>query len=273
LHSKWGSPIRKSLFGSLGAVIKRQLRLVELNLLPEGGFERIASSTISLSTEGFYDRVKKKEKLFVKRDVRIEKLLPSDESSRNSKGLALLSSGEKVPVDVIVCGTGFHQRAHFLPKDVQDKLTDERGNWIGLHRQILPIGVPDLTFNGYNSSLICATSSEVAALWIAAYLEGDVLSLPSEQEQARGALERFHWLEEKSRGKSAHGTNTVPFSLRPVDDLLLDLQLDISTLSKALQWLLPVSPSAYRFINPQLRKRVAGKRLDKKQKLVNGARG
>ena len=261
LHG-WGSPIRKGLFGSLGAVIRNQLKLVELNLLPEGGFERIASSTISLSTEGFYEKIKKGDKLFVKRDTQIEKLY-----AKEGKGapMARLSSGEEISADVIICGTGFHQRAPFLPKEVQEKLTDANGNWIGLYRHILPIGIPDLTFNGYNSSLFCATSSEVASLWIAAYLEGDVLSLPTEEEQSKGALARFFWLEEKARGKTAHGTNTVPFSLRPIDDLLLDLKMDIPTFSKLAQWLLPVNPSAYRYLGPELRKRIASKRLEKKQ--------
>ena len=255
LHG-WGSPLRKGLFGSLGAVIKRQLTLVELGLLPEGGFERIASSTISLSTEGFYERLHRADKLFVKRNTQIQRLFVSSDG----KPMARLSTGEEVRADVVICGTGFHQRASFLPRNVQDKLMDANGNWVGLYRHILPIGIPDLTFNGYNSSLFCATSSEVAALWIAAHLEGDMLQpLPSEQEQSKRALARFHWLEEKAHGKTAHGTNTVPFSLRPIDDLLLDLRMDIPFLSKLRQWLLPVNPSAYQYLNPELRKRVAAK--------------
>lgn len=254
LHG-WGNPIRKGLFGSLGAVIKQQLKLVELNLLPEGGFERIASSTISLSTEGFYDKVKRGKKLFIKRDCQIEHLY-----SNGSQSMARLSTGEDVKADVIICGTGFHQRAPFLPKDVQRKLTDSNGNWIGLYRHILPVGIKDLTFNGYNSSLFCATSSEVASLWIAAYLEGGIISLPSEKEQAQKSLARFHWLEEKARGKTAHGTNTVPFSLRPIDDLLNDMQIQLSFFSNLMQWLLPVNPSAYSHLNPKLRQNIAEKR-------------
>lgn len=261
LHG-WGSPIRRGLFGSLGAVIKQQLKLVELNLLPEGGFERIASSTISLSTEGFYDKVKKGEKLFVKRDCQIQQLY-----SFNNQPMAQLSTGEDIKADIIICGTGFHQRASFLPRIVQEKLTDSNENWIGLYRHILPVGIKDLTFNGYNSSLFCATSSEVASLWIAAHLEGEIISLPSDEEQAQKSLARFHWLEEKARGKTAHGTNTVPFSLRPIDDLLDDLQVNLSFFSSFMQWLLPVNPSAYSHLNPQLRQEIVAKRATNPKKL------
>jgi dimethylaniline monooxygenase (N-oxide forming) len=263
LHG-WGNLIRTSLFGSLGAVVRRQLKLVELNLLPEGGFERIAASTISLSTEGFYDKVKKGEKLFVKRDTQIDRLYVTKEG----QPMASLSTDlgqEEIKADVIICGTGYHQRAPFLPSDVQHKLTDSNGNWIGLYRHILPIGIKDLTFNGYNSSLFCATSSEVASLWIAAYLEGGVLSLPSEESQSQKALARFQWLEEKSHGKTAHGTNTVPFSLRPIDDMLQDLSLHLSPFDRFMQWLLPVKPSAYARLNPALRARIAAKRAAKKK--------
>jgi dimethylaniline monooxygenase (N-oxide forming) len=261
LHGPIGKYIRGSLMGSLGSVIQRQLRLVELNLLPVGGFETIAASTISLSTEGFYDKLRKGEKLFIKRDTQINRLYVTPDGQTMAQ-LSSSSNTEEVKdikADVIICGTGFHQRAPFLPSEIHDKLTDANGNWIGLYRHILPIGIKDLTFNGYNSSLFCATSSEVAALWIAAYLEGGILNLPSETEQSQKALARFQWLDERAHGKTAHGTNTVPFSLRPIDDMLKDLNLHLSTFDSLMQWLLPVNPSAYSRLNAALKARIEAK--------------
>jgi dimethylaniline monooxygenase (N-oxide forming) len=124
------------------------------------------------------------------------------------------------------------------------------------------IGIKDLSFNGYNGAMYSGLTSEVTSLWIAAYLEGNVLSLPTEEQQARGALERFKWLDQRDPGKTSHGTNTVPFSLRPIDDLLEDLDLNISSVSRFLQWISPVDPSAYRFLGSDLRKRIASKRSD-----------
>jgi dimethylaniline monooxygenase (N-oxide forming) len=254
-QSRWGSPIRKALFGLLEVLTRRSLSLVQLNLVPEGGFEQIATSSMSLDTPGFYEQVKGGRKLFVKRDVQIEKVF-------NETGIpmAKLSSGEVMRADIIICGTGFRQTAPFLPRNVLEQLTDTDGDWIGLHRHILPIGIKDLTFNGYNSSRYCAVCSEVVSLWIAAYLEGDLLSLPTEEQQSRDALTRFQWLNQRAPGKTAHGTCTIPFALRPIDDLLQDLQLDISTTSRWLQWVLPFNPSAYQFLGADLRKKLALKR-------------
>ena len=78
-----------------------------------------------------------------------------------------------LPADLIVCATGFTQGVPFLPADVQDALLDDRGNF-QLYRQIDPVDVPDLYFNGYNSSFFSPLNAEMAALWIAADVAGAV---------------------------------------------------------------------------------------------------
>lgn len=78
-----GTKIRNSLIVSLEFVVRKQLGLKSLNLLPEGSFDEIARSTISLSTEGFYDKVQRKE-IQVRKDSRIEELT-TVEVSENGK--------------------------------------------------------------------------------------------------------------------------------------------------------------------------------------------
>lgn len=268
MYSRIGTPVRKFLFWSVGAVVSRQLLLDEVKAVPDGPFEDIATSRIALSTEGFYKKVKQGKNLFLRRDTQIEELYAD---AKTTLPMARLGTGETVRADLVLCGTGFHQKCPFLPKDIVDSLTDERGNWIGLYRQILPIGIPDLSFNGYNSSLFCPTSSEIAALWIAAHLEDEknakasqatskqgreyLLQLPTEKEQWKESKRFFQWLDIRSKGRHAHGTNLVPFSLHQIDDLLGDLKVSLPTFSMLRQWLLPMDPSAYQSCIEQVKKK------------------
>ena len=54
----------------------------------------------------------------------------------------------------------------FLGEDVQRALFDACGNFM-LYRQIQPIDVPGLHFNGYNPPFFSPLNAEMAALWIA----------------------------------------------------------------------------------------------------------
>src|SRR5690606_25236925 len=94
---------------------------------------------------------------------------------------------------------------------LQQKLTDEEGNFM-LYRQILPLEVPNLYFCGYNSSFYSPLSAEVAALWIAAYLMGDI-TLPSLDQRRKHVVTRLRWMQERTEGKHARGTNIIPFSM------------------------------------------------------------
>ena len=72
-----GKPVRNSMLGSVQSVITRQLKLKKLNVLPRGSFERIARSTVSLVTDGFF-RLVEKGRIAIKRDTAIAQgTLPS----------------------------------------------------------------------------------------------------------------------------------------------------------------------------------------------------
>jgi hypothetical protein len=96
----------------------------------------------------------------------------------------------------------------------------------------------------------------VAALWIAARLKGD-LDLPSEDEQRTHIETRLRWMEERTEGRHARGTNVIPFSMHNIDEMLSDLRLNVSPLTRAKQWLLPVDPSDYRAVTSALLARLA----------------
>ncbi len=239
-----GDRIRRQLLGSVQAVSTRQLRLRDLGLLPGGSFEDIARSTVSLTTEGFYQRVGN-GRIRVHRDCQITRLLVE-----NGQPSAELSDSSVVPADLIVCGTGFSQAVPFLPADVRHRLTDDNGNFL-LFRNIKPVDVARLYFSGYNSSFFSPLSAEMAAIWIAYDLLG-ALRLPSSAEQRRDLTVRLKWMDERTDGHHAHGTNIIPFSLHNIDEILDDARCNVGPMRRALQWLLPLDPSAYRNVTAQL---------------------
>jgi dimethylaniline monooxygenase (N-oxide forming) len=243
-----GRPVRNSMLGSVQALITKQLRLKKLGALPRGSFERIARSTVSLVTDGFFDLVAK-GRITIKRDTAIEQLLVE-----GGQRFALLKSGEKIPADIVICGTGWRQEVPFLAPELQAQIMDDRGNF-RLYRHILPTGISNLAFNGYNSSFFSPLSAEMGALWIAAYLAGG-LTLPSAQTQRDVTDKRLRWMEERTEGKHARGTNIIPFSMHQVDELLEDMGLSIGGMQRFMEWQMPVKPGNYARVAKDLHNRL-----------------
>lgn len=232
-----GRTLRNAIFRTMQFQYERQLKLARLGLYPDGSLERIARSTVSLVTEGFFEGVADGT-IVVHRDTEIDRL-----DVRSGKPVAELRSGAVVPADVIICGTGWHQRVPFLPEDLNERIHDERGNF-ELYRQILPHDVADLTFCGYNSSFFSPLSAEVAALWIATHLSGN-LTLPPVDERRAHVAKRLRWMEERTEGKHARGTNIIPFSMHNIDEMLADLDLRLGRVRRFLEWVLPPKPESY----------------------------
>lgn len=242
LHGK-GKAVSQGMLGSVQSVVTSQFKLNDVNLNPHTGLDTIVRSTVSLASDNFFDYVKNGQ-LTVERDTQIIKF---------ESGEAVLENGKRLPADIVICGTGFHQRVPFLDDKVMAEVTDEKGNF-QLYRQILPIGSPALAFNGYNSSFFSQLNAEVGAWWIAANLEG-MLDLPSEAEQLAYTKKRLAWMEERTEGKHARGTNIIPFSIHNVDELLDDLDLSVGKFTRFREWLLPINPKNYAPLEGELIKR------------------
>jgi flavin-binding monooxygenase-like protein len=246
-----GQPIRNAMIGGVQAVITWQLGLKRLGLVPEGPFEIIARANVSMVTDGFFERVHKGI-IKVHRDTLIERL-----GMDQGRPVAVLSDGSTVPADVVVCGTGWRQQVPFFGEELQRRLTDERGNF-ELYRQIQPLEAPRLSFCGYNSSFFSQLSAEVAALWIAGFLEG-AIELPSVERQRVDVQEWLRWTERRTNGHHARGANVIPFSMHNIDEMLQDLGLNISPAIRVREWLLPINPLAYGRLPTQLRERLAAR--------------
>jgi cation diffusion facilitator CzcD-associated flavoprotein CzcO len=244
-----GNGARRGLLNGLGTVSVRQFGLRELELVPRGQMEDIVRGAIGLATEGFFEGVVA-GRIDVRRDRMVTRLF-----ARDGRPMAELSDGATLPADLVVCATGFTQGVPFLDEAVQKRLLDARGNFL-LYRQILPLGVPGLYFNGYNSSFFSPLNAEMAAVWTAADLAGAV-PLPAQEELRRAVTAQLAFMDEATDGHHCRGGKIIPFSLHNVDEVLDDLDLNIPSRVRASHWLNPVDPAAYRRVTPELVRRLA----------------
>jgi cation diffusion facilitator CzcD-associated flavoprotein CzcO len=236
--------LRRRMLNSLGSISTRQYDLKRHGLVPRGAMEGIIKGAIGLGTEGFFEGVADGS-IEVRRDRTITRLAVKD-----GRPAAELDDGTVLPADLVVCATGFTQGVPFFDAELGQGLLDERGNFM-LYRQILPLDVSGLYFNGYNSSLFSPLNVEMAALWIAADL-GGALPLPEAPERRAAVVAQLAFMDVATDGHHCRGTKIIPFSLHNVDEVLGDLDLNISPLVRATHWLNPVDPAAYKRVTPAL---------------------
>jgi hypothetical protein len=243
-----GNGLRRRMVNSIGSVSVRQFKLKQLGLVPNGTMEGIVRGAIGLATEGFFEGVEAGS-IAVHRDVTVARLLVRDGAPH-----AELSDGAVLPADLVVCATGYVQGVPFLDDEVQQQLLDERGNFM-LYRQILPVGVEGLYFNGYNSSFFSPLNAEMAAVWVAGHLGGQVV-LPSPEAMRSAVVDQLAFMDSATDGHHCRGTKIIPFSMHNVDEVLSDLDLNIKRRVRASHWLNPIDPAAYRGVTPQVLARI-----------------
>ena len=234
--------LRGQMINSIGSASVRQFGLRRLDLVPPGQMEDIVRGAIGLATEGFFEGVAD-GRIVVHPNRTVARLLAD-----HGTPAAELDDGTRLPADLIVCATGFSQGVPFLPAKVARRVLDERGNFM-LYRQIRPADVPDLYFNGYNSSFFSPLNAEIAAVWIAADLAGAV-KLPEPAAMRQQVIGQLAFMDDATDTHHCHGGKIIPFSLHNVDEVLGDLDVNISAAVRAWHWLMPVNPAAYRRITP-----------------------
>lgn len=239
-----GNGIRRQMINSIGSVSKVQFKLAKLDLVPRGTMEDIVKGAIGLSTEGFFEGVAA-GRIVVHRDTRITRLFAQD-----GRPHATLADGSVLRADLVICATGFTQGVPFLDADLQRRLLDERSNFM-LYRQILPLDVDRLYFNGYNSSFFSPLNAEMAAVWIVAHLAGE-MPLPPPAEMRQATVDQLAFMDVATNRHHCRGTKIIPFSLHNVDEVLDDLDLNIPARVRFSHWLNPVNPAAYRRVTPAL---------------------
>jgi hypothetical protein len=240
--------IRGRMINSVGSASVRQFGLERLRLVPPGQMEDIVRGAIGLATEGFFEGVEAGS-IVVHANRTIARLLADGDGPA-----AELDDGTRLPADLIICATGFTQGVPFLPDEVTAQVLDERGNFM-LYRQIRPADVADLYFNGYNSSFFSPLNAEMAAVWIAADLAAAV-PLPEPAAMRQQITEQLAFMDAATDTHHCRGGKIIPFSMHNVDEVLGDLGVNVSAAIRALHWLGPIAPAAYRRITPAVLKRL-----------------
>lgn len=100
----------------------------------------------------------------------------------------VLESGEELPADVILFGTGFRPNLSFLPSDLQAK-KEEDGLW--LYRQMVHPDFPSMVFvNSNTTTFTNITTASIQARWLAEMIAS---GLPAREEMEADIAEKKAW--------------------------------------------------------------------------------
>jgi dimethylaniline monooxygenase (N-oxide forming) len=103
----------------------------------------------------------------------------------------VLESGEEIPADVVLFGTGFKQNLDFLPENVR-ACKEEDGLW--LYRQMVHPDFPSLFFvNSNTTTFTNITTASIQARWLAETLK---YGLPSKEDMWAEIKEKQTWKRE-----------------------------------------------------------------------------
>lgn len=243
-----GNGIRRAMLNSVGSASVRQHGLRDLGLVPRGAMEDIVRHAIGLSTDGLYEKITAGD-IAVHRDQVVEELLVVD-----GVPSARLRDGTVLPADLVVCATGYRRTLPFFDDAVLARLTDADTNFV-LYRQVLPPDVPDLSFAGYSSSFFSQLNAEIAGLWLADVLAGE-LELPSAQEMRAHVAARLAHYDDVLAGHHSRGSKIIPFSMHNVDELLDDMGLNLPAAQRARQWVDPIKAASYAGVADRLAARL-----------------
>ncbi|RYY50965.1 MAG: K+ transport protein [Chitinophagaceae bacterium] len=250
LHSI-GRPIVWMQWKGIEMLLKKQFKLKQCGMLPTHGIETQISCSLGVAPEGFYEKVLSKKINAINNQI-----------ERFTTTGVTLQNGETVPADLVVFGTGFSQSLPFIGKGVKEILCDENGQF-RLYRNIINPKVPALAFVGFNSSLFSTLTAEIAANWLAAYVEGNI-QLPSQDEVDKEIALINTWKKNvRPIAAEFSGLCVAPFNFQHLDQLVTDMGLrTTASRNPVYEFFKPINPRDYHSI---LRK-------DKKHSAVGGRR-
>ncbi len=236
-----GRPLVWAQWRGLEALLKWQFSLKACDMVPAHRIEDQISCSLGVAPVGFYEKVRKGTIAAQRAEI-----------LRFEGRHIVLSNGERIEADVLVCGTGFTQELPFLEKTWREKIIQH--NAYHLYRNIIHPDVPSMGFIGYNSSLFTTLTSEVAAHWLACYAEDQLR--PVTPEAMREEINYLHQWRQQSRPVSAEfsGTCIAPFNYLHLDTLMKDMGLRTRLTRSPHEYFKPINPADYR----QLLKPISG---------------
>ncbi|GAB3027976.1 NAD(P)/FAD-dependent oxidoreductase [Niabella terrae] len=233
LHSL-GRPMVWMQWRMIEGLLKTQFGLKKCGLLPQHRIEDQISCSLGIAPEGFYKKIHRGEIRAIQGEI-----------DRFCGRSVLLKDGQQLAPDMVIMGTGFRQTLPFLSEADQQKIRNNRGQF-QLYRNILNPALPGIGFVGFNSSLFSTLTSEIAANWLATYVEGRI-QLPSASE-IRTELDVIDkWKSEKRPiATEFSGLCIAPFNFQHLDQLMRDMGLPVSSGRNPLyNFFKPINPSDY----------------------------
>lgn len=223
------------------------LSLFRLNVrMPKELYPGIMPLAHALETSGFvtdFFRLARKGRIKARR-AEIERVVDGS--------TLMLTNGETVEADLLICATGWKQETPFLEASVRERVCPADG--FHLYRTILPPAFPTMGFIGYNSSNCCPISSEIAANWLSDVFLGRT-RLPSAAEMENDIAEMRRWVEREMPDHQG-GYYIGPFVSHHIDDLMRDMGLPTRRARNVLiEHLLPRWPTRYATIAQERRNR------------------
>jgi dimethylaniline monooxygenase (N-oxide forming) len=211
LHSA-GKPVVWTFWRAIELAMRRQFRLREAGLVPDHPFESQIGCNLSVAPKAYYEAV---------RTGRI--VARCGTVAGYEADALLLGDGTRIPADVVVYGTGYTPSLPFLDDATRAGLLGPDG-YFRLYRNILPPEHPTLGFVGYNSSLFCQLSAELAARWLAELWSGR-FTVPAAEVMRTQVESRLQWYREHRPMdlESYRNACVAPFNYRHFDELLRDM--------------------------------------------------
>lgn len=234
LHSV-GKPVVWGFWRLVESLMRAQFRLGSAGLLPEHRFETQIGCNLSVCPKGYYDA------------VRTGRIRPRRGTvAAYEPGAVVLADGGRLPADVVVYGTGYTPSLPFLDAPTRARVMGADG-YFRLYRNILPPAEPTLGFVGYNSSLFCQLSAELAARWLAEFWTGGLI-VPPVEVMARQVEDRLEWYRRHRPLdlESYRNACVAPFNYRHFDELLRDLGAPThKSRNRVLEAVRPLTPPHY----------------------------
>lgn len=234
-----------AIFRRMQRIFAKQQNLEACNLLPESSIIDLLFGELSVESDGFFEKVREGRIRAVPGEIRFFQ-----------KGGLVLSGGEHIEADTVIYGTGFSQNLPFFSDELRAQFTDADGNYL-LYRHILPVRVPGLAFVGYNTSFFCNLTSEIAALWLAEYLRGNIV-LPSPAAMEEQILDHLNWRKQFRMNSLYRNASVYPFNTTYVDRLLKDMRAALPFFDLLSEWLVVVEPSHYAPVKRKIMERGGG---------------
>ena len=205
-------PLVWANFRGLETLLKLQLGLKKYNMVPTTPIEHYVSCSVPLVTPGFVECLK----------AGTIKNIQGTYEKYDGKSIHL-TTGDKLDADISILAVGWKLGIPYLPKEYQNKLIEEDGQYRVYRLSVNP-DLPDMGFVGFNSSFCTVLSAEMIANWLVRYMDGQLHHQPSAKDMQENIDYMLNWKRnERPAAKIYGGLCSAPFHFKHFDELLADM--------------------------------------------------